>query len=236
MIRTTALAATVLALAAAACDGADDETSTTSSSTTSSGAGGGGGGGVGGSGGDAFDPVDTLQTYLTGKFDSEAQSLSDPTYYAVQLWTCAVNAPTIGERVLYVEQALLDSLAQPYRQRLYVVEPGVNPATDAVSRVFELAAPNGFVGWCQSPLAAEITADQAFEREGCRVEMTWLGDHFEGATPGKACLSDLQGATYATSEVEAYADRIESWDRGWDATDQQVWGATAGPYIFDRKE
>jgi len=30
-------------------------------------------------------------------------------------------------------------------------------------------------------------------------------------------------------------DAIHSWDQGWDADDEQVWGATKAGYVFDRK-
>jgi hypothetical protein len=29
-------------------------------------------------------------------------------------------------------------------------------------------------------------------------------------------------------------DGMESWDQGWDAEGQQVWGATKGGYRFDK--
>lgn len=31
------------------------------------------------------------------------------------------------------------------------------------------------------------------------------------------------------------SDRIEGWDRGFDAAGQQVWRAEQGPYLFVRK-
>jgi hypothetical protein len=55
---------------------------------------------------------------------------------------------------------------------------------------------------------------------------------FTGSTVEDRCRSTLRGATYATSEVKVYPDRIESWDRGFDGADEQVWGAVAGPYVF----
>jgi hypothetical protein len=51
---------------------------------------------------------------------------------------------------------------------------------------------------------------------------------------GKGCGSTLNGASYATSEVLLESTLLLSWDRGFDARDQQVWGATAGGYVFDR--
>ena len=56
--------------------------------------------------------------------------------------------------------------------------------------------------------------------------------HFTGTTKDKECKSLLFGASYATSEVEIFQDKILSWDRGYDSDDIQVWGSVDGPYIF----
>ena len=63
-----------------------------------------------------------LSEQLTGHFDSSDQANSNSAYYAVSLQSCPVDAPELGTDVLYVEQALVDNLADPYRQRLYVLE------------------------------------------------------------------------------------------------------------------
>ncbi len=176
-----------------------------------------------------------LAAYLTGRFDSEAQSKEDPSYFAIQLTVCAVDVPDLGDRVLYVEQARLDQVTSPYRQRLYVIDPLDPPATRAVSRVFELDNPSSAVGLCDDPSQLTLTAADAEEKEGCGVEMEWMGDHFEGGTVGKDCVSTLSGASYTSSEVNLTDTTMTSWDRGFDANDVQVWGATKGPYVFDRK-
>ena len=61
------------------------------------------------------------------------------------------------------------------------------------------------------------------------------GGKFVGSTNGKECESTMNGATYATTEVTLTSKQLLSWDRGYDARDKQVWGATMGPYKFDRK-
>jgi CpeT protein len=200
---------------------------------TSAGAGGDGGGGAGGGG--ALDAAARLAQVLTGRFDSSAQAAADPNYFAVQLLTCRIDVPDLGERVLYIEQAIVGNLDAPYRQRLYVIEPLADPTSQARSRVFELGDPAAFVGLCDDPSPMTVVAGDAIEKPGCAVEVTWMAEHFEGGTVGEACLSDFQGATYTTSVVSISAEKIESWDRGWDAADMQVWGALGGPYVFDRK-
>ncbi|MFN0200091.1 MAG: CpcT/CpeT family chromophore lyase, partial [Bacteroidia bacterium] len=54
--------------------------------------------------------------------------------------------------------------------------------------------------------------------------------------PGKECPSALRGAKYATSEVVIEKKRIISWDRGFNAKDEHVWGAKNGGYEFVRKK
>ncbi len=197
-------------------------------------AGGNGQGGAGGGSG-TQSMGDTLYELLTGHFDSTEQASTNPAYYPIDLRTCPIAIPELGARVLHVEQAVIDNgqVGAPYRQRVYVVTDGADPATQAVSAVWEFTSPGPFSGFCDGE-GMQATPADLVERAGCRVEVDWKGDHFEGSTPGKECLSDFQGATYATSEVKIYPDRIESWDRGYDASDAQVWGATAGPYVFRR--
>ena len=75
-------------------------------------------------------------------------------------------------------------------------------------------------------------------REGCTVHGDLrardLDEPFVGLTTRGDCGSNLRGASYATSEVRITLDGVDSWDRGFDDSGRQVWGAVAGPYRFDR--
>lgn len=175
-----------------------------------------------------------LFRYLEGRFDSADQSQQEPEYFDVQLYGCEVSAPELGERVLYIEQALRSNLAAPYRQRLYAVQAGADEA-EAVSFVYELQDPGAQVGLCERSDRPVFTAADATIRAGCEVTLRWTGDRFEGGTTGQDCSSSINGATFATSEVVAYEDRIESWDRGYDLLGAQVWGAVSGAYDFVRR-
>jgi hypothetical protein len=85
------------------------------------------------------------------------------------------------------------------------------------------------------PVAARFAPDSLLLREGCTVALERAPDGaFVGGTVGTGCRSSLRGAAYATSEVRIDPDGIESWDRGFDPHGNQVWGATAGPYVFRR--
>lgn len=176
--------------------------------------------------------ADKAARYLIGSFDSEAQSKTDVSYFAISLVMCRVSVPELGPRVLYVEQAKKETLTAPYRQRLYVVE---DSGDHVVSRVFEFKSPKKMVGWCANVDAKTVAPTDVEERAGCAVALKWSGDHFEGGTEGKTCESTLNGASYATSEVFLGDKVLRSWDRGFDTAGAQMWGATKGPYVFDRK-
>lgn len=183
---------------------------------------------------------------LTGRFDSSAQAATTPDYFDIHLAICPISAPTLGKHVLYVEQARADKLAEPYRQRLYVVEPG-EPG-EVISRVFEFTDPAPFTGFCDRAEADRpgYTDGLAAEKVGCAVhlrEMAYNSDEqrgsersmgFGGGTEGDGCPSSLRGATHATSTVILNSAGMQSWDQGYDAAGTQVWGATAGPYHFLR--
>lgn len=187
---------------------------------------------------DAGPPPEAMESrlyrWLAGRYDSSKQAAADRSYYAIDLTMCAVDAPQYGARTLYVEQAM--SGRAPYRQRLYVVEPVAGVANAAKSRVFEFNDPTKMVAFCKSGKATLPEGVVAEAKAGCEVILTWDEGRqaFTGGTTGKTCASTLNGASYTSSEVVLESARLVSWDRGFDANDQQVWGATKGGYVFDR--
>jgi CpeT protein len=186
-----------------------------------------------------FDVAAELTVWLSGSFDSSTQAAEDYSYYAVQLIACPVEAPELGEHVLYIEQALSDTPQAPYRQRLYVIE-ALEDDTDGAPRtrssIYTIDNEDDFVGLCDDEETASFSADQVELREGCEVDLTWDGSQFSGQTQSGTCSSTLNGATWASSVVTVQDDRIISWDQGWDDDGEQIWGATAGGYIFLRQD
>jgi hypothetical protein len=51
---------------------------------------------------------------------------------------------------------------------------------------------------------------------------------------GEGCCSELRGSSYATADIVIKKDRVVSWDRGWNADGEQVWGPDSGGYIFKK--
>ena len=174
-----------------------------------------------------------LAEHLTGTFNSYDQSEADSRYYAIQLQSCIVDAPEIGEHVLYVEQASMSNLNAPYRQRLYALSQISD--TEIMSTIYSLNSPNASIGLCNEDTTSTFTFDDVELREGCDVHLEYDGEAFYGATEVGTCSSDLNGATYATSVVSTFEDKIESLDQGFNAAGLQVWGAEAGPYVFLRQ-
>ncbi len=185
----------------------------------------------------AEDPlaVELLAELLVGRFDSGDQAADNGAYYDISLVMCPVSLPELGETVLYVEQALADTPTEPYRQRLYVLESGEPAEVTAISRVFELRRANTYVSTCDDPESFDASVDAAVELEGCDVYLDWDGSRFSGGTIEDHCGTDWQGAVYATSDIALDETTLESWDRGYNSNDQQVWGATQGAYVFTRR-
>lgn len=177
--------------------------------------------------------------WLLGRFDSSTQSIAQPQYFSIQLTACQVEAPNLGAKALYLEQAASDTPAAPYRQRLYVIESaGMSEAGHPMvtSSIFNLLDEDSLVGLCDRDERPTFVPADVVYREGCEVYLEWIDDHFEGSTRGNGCSSSLAGASYATSEVYMTATEIRSWDQGFDASDVQVWGAADGPYEFIRQD
>ena len=175
--------------------------------------------------------ADEVFNLLQGTFDSSQQASDDPTYFNISLKMCPIDAPLLGERVLYVEQAMYTRLSEPYRQRLYVIAP---IGDDVVSRVFELSSPANYIGVCDLGTRATVHEGEATLKSGCEVYLAEQGDGYIGGTAGKGCTSSLNGASYAASDVVLRDGEVSSWDRGYDSNGVQVWGATHGPYEFIR--
>ena len=170
---------------------------------------------------------------MAGEFSSEEQSKSDTDYFHIKLRMKPIWTDSKDGYWLYVEQAISSAEQKPYRQRIYHVYR--QDDTTVVSKVFEMKSPNNYAGgWSDEAKLKPLTQDSLIDRQGCAIYLHKMGNNFTGSTPGKQCLSSLRGATYATSEVTVYKDKLISWDRGWSKDDKQMWGAEKGGYIFIR--
>lgn len=176
-----------------------------------------------------------LASILTGSFSSAAQAEADPeNYFDIRLEMVPIWRERTDGRWMYVEQAAASALDRPYRQRVYRL---TSPRRDLYrSDVYELPDPGAVTGWHATPERFDaMTPDDLTLRDGCAIVMSYDPDTagFVGSTVGTGCASALRGAAYATSEVKLMYGRLETWDRGFDADGNQVWGATEGGYVFE---
>lgn len=184
----------------------------------------------------AQDPnLTELATLMSGYFSSAEQAKNDKDYFEIELRVVPIWLSRADGPWLYVEQADAKTPGKPYRQRVYRL---VNVRDGRYeSRVYTIKGdPLKFAGaWKGANPLSEISPDNLVERVGCGVFLTKAAPaRWKGATNGKDCPSDLRGAAYATAEVEISATAMKSWDRGMDADDKQVWGATKGGYLFGK--
>lgn len=176
--------------------------------------------------------IKVLTERMAGMFSSEGQAAADTNFLNIRLVMKPIWTDRKDGKWLYIEQASAKKLEKPYRQRVYHVYK--QDKQTIISQVYEMNAPLRFAGtWQKLKPLEELTPDSLVSREGCAIHLhkSKAGIYF-GSTPGKECSSSLRGASYATSEVEIFDDRILSWDRGFDASDKQVWGSEKGSYIF----
>lgn len=177
--------------------------------------------------------LEDLVTHMTGSFSSAAQALADPdNFWDIRLEMVPIWTHRDDGVWLYVEQAAAAKLDKPYRQRVYHVTQVEDDLFE--SAVFALPDPEAMIGaWGDPARLDQIGPDDLKVRTGCSVFLRQQADGtYAGSTRDRECTSKLRGATYATSEISIESDRIVSWDRGFDAEDQQVWGAEKSGYIF----
>jgi len=179
--------------------------------------------------------VERLAEWMTGSFSSQAQAAADSDYYDIRLLMIPVWTERSDGPWLYVEQAVADHRDKPYRQRVYHLRQ--DDDSTLRSTVYTMANPLRFVGRHPSELLGNLTPESLTVRDGCDIVLHPEGDSaFVGSTQGDSCQSTRAGAAYATAEVRITAEGMTSWDRGFDSTGTQVWGAEKGGYVFRRTD
>jgi glycosidase len=180
--------------------------------------------------------LDQLLEFMTGSFSSRAQAEADTNYLDIRLEMVQVWKNRTDGYWLYVEQAVATHKDRPYRQRIYHLSDQADASIR--SEVYSIPDPLRFAGAYNEPrLLIALTPDSLQVRRGCAVILRRRGpDVFAGSTVDRDCVSELRGATYATSEVRITPQELTSWDRGYDLEDRQVWGAVEGGYVFRKTE
>ncbi len=179
----------------------------------------------------------TLAYWLAGDFSNQAQAFENPPFFS-HIRVCMRPLPwsLLDGISLFVEQAYDYLLNDPYRVAVLKIVI-LNGRIEFEN--FSLKDAQPYYGASRDPVRLrQLSAAECEKRPGCNMRVAWTGNSFKGEVePGKACLVVRQGqSTYLDSRFEVRENQFISWDRGMDPeTDQQVWGALAGPFEFSKR-
>lgn len=178
--------------------------------------------------------LEELAYALAGSYTSAEQAKSDTSYYEIELEMVRIWPKRKDGAWFYVEQAMASSKAKPYRQRVYHVKQ-VNDST-FTSTILTIKGGAAWYGaYADLVKLEQLPKDSLEALDGCDITLVRRGAVYEGSTRGHECPSTRNNASYTTSEVVLRRDRMVSWDRGWNAAGEQVWGAGKGGYIFIKR-
>lgn len=172
-----------------------------------------------------------LIDWMTGEFDSSEQADRDTAYVNITLKMTRVWKDKPNGAWIYVEQAEASKPDEPYRQRMYFLS---NITDDEYScDIYTLPEPEKYVG--APPKPDDLTLFDLNHLSGCTVVIFYDGFQYGGQTRTGACKSKREDTAYTTSEVTILSSELKSWDRGFDADGNHVWGPEKGPYIFKKR-
>lgn len=179
--------------------------------------------------------VEQVASMMVGSFSSEGQAAESREYVDVRIECSRLWDDRQDGIWLYIEQATAGAISKPYRQRVYRFF--VQPNGIVVVEVYELPGePLRFAGaWRRPELLEKVSPKSLILKDGCQMALRKISDiEWRGGTVGNACLTDLRGATYATSEMIIAPEGLRIWDRGFDKDGKQVWGPAKAGYEFVR--
>ncbi|NEP17414.1 MAG: chorismate mutase [Leptolyngbya sp. SIO4C1] len=176
---------------------------------------------------------EAVAAHLEGVMTTAEQAAVDPNFVSVRMTTCRVTVPdatpdAANSIYLYQEQALSNNLAEPYRQRFLQIVPGEDQRIE--SRSFKPESPEPWVGLCDRADRQVPTA--ALGELICTVALRESVLGYVGSTPAAGCPASFRGAASITNVVVLHDDGMDTWDRGFDAAGEQLWGADGEPYRY----
>lgn len=173
--------------------------------------------------------------WLIGSFSTRDQAAFGREYPDVRLNTARVWSRRKDGVWIVMEWAPPSDLQHPFRQR--IVRARLQENGLLVCDLFSFPGqPVRYAeAWKTESRLGDLTPRDLGFLEGCQWVLKRAGDIvYEGGTVGEGCANTQRGATYETSEVRISPDAIMIWDRGFDKSGKQVWGATSGPTQYLR--
>ena len=170
--------------------------------------------------------IETLNSWLTGKFENKIQAFSNPSKYAM----ITVTHIPIWDGWFYGEQGYSYRKNAPYRQ--FVLHP-VEEADSFRIYNYEITDPKQFVGGRNLD---KLTKDMVQLKDGCTVNLTFDGCSFRGGLTGCDCYVEWNGKdTYLNNEIELTPTHYCVKDLGFcQTTNEQIWGSKYGRFEFKK--
>lgn len=176
--------------------------------------------------------VQGVANHLIGVMDTTQQAQTNPRIAKVQMTTCEVNfSPEKNTIYLYQEQAIMNKLNQPYRQRILVIQPsGDNLSVE--SKAYKLNNAANFINFCNKNLTERTFSKSDLGESVCTVFLKPIAGGYQGETPPQGCPTNARGAVKITNTIILHSQGMDTSDRGYDSTGRQVWGARDNFYQF----
>ncbi|NEO83466.1 MAG: chorismate mutase [Spirulina sp. SIO3F2] len=178
--------------------------------------------------------INAIAAHLVG----EMETVPHPERSQVRMTTCVVHQSEFHyDTYLYQEQALVKKLDQPYRQRVLLLAPAVDSLQEDVlqveSRAFRLEDQADWAGLCDRPEPERAEVLEALGERVCSVFIEQVELTYVGKTPPEGCPTNFRGAVTISNTVILHEAGMDTWDRGFDAEGNQIWGAKEDePYQF----
>ncbi len=181
-----------------------------------------------------------LVQWLAGEFENQAQALSQPAWFVnLKLWHRPLPFSLAGNYAFFAEQAPVLKLEQPYRQRVFVIQPSINYDSITI-QYYAFKQAQQWRGCGQTPERLNTLTLADLERlPGCLLAVTSTDGEFSAKpVPNTVCQFSAQGNLcevelgFSVTEQEFF-----SYDKGIDPdTKKPIWGALLSPYHFQKVE
>ena len=181
--------------------------------------------------------VKAVASHLIGVMDTSTQAAANADLPHVRITSCQVwleegaDLNTSHSLFLYQEQALAKNLNQPYRQRFLRLAPSLNGKT-VESKSFVPNNPEQWIGLCNQSASTRLIRYDGMSDRQCSVFLVPREDDYMGKTQPGGCATNLRGAAIITNTIILHSEGMDTWDRGFDAQGNQVWGANNEAYQF----
>jgi CpeT protein len=180
----------------------------------------------------------TLARWMAGDFSNQKQAFENPKQYAhIHVFFRPLAFEFFSGIGFYSEQVYDYDLWTPYRQGIHRL---IDNGDHIYIENYSLKDPIQYAGAARElTILQTINNDSIERRYCCSMIFKRQGQMFQGGVePGNKCLIPRNGRqTYLISEVELTENTWNSLDKGMDIeTNEQIWGSTAGPLRFEKKQ